>query len=519
MLEMDESRIPVLVGFGQLTDRQTMDEAATPIDLMASAAHLAAEDTGVGGSLLAQLDTLVAVGLTVDEPNSGSQLGGSIRNVPLTLSRRLGIDPHDRYYTDTGGNTPQKIVNLSAERISRGETNSVLIAGAEALDTMIRRLKAGLELDSWSDDAGSDPEIIGNPRAPATVHERLYGLNMPSTIYPMFENALRGKYGLSITEHREHLGELYGGFNAVAAENPLSWFPTARSAQEIAFETASNRMVGFPYTKYLNSVIRVNMGGALIMTSVAEARRMGVGEDRWVYLHGCGDAYDAWYLHERRDYCSSPAIRAIGQHALKMADRTIDDIDFFDIYSCFPSAVQIACDELGIPHDDPRGLTMTGGLPYFGGPGNNYVTHSIGTMMQTLRSNPGKWGLVNANGWFVTKHSIGIYSTTPPDKPWQREDPQSYAQEPLDFAAPAFTEQPEGAATVETYTVLHDRSGPSRGIVIGRLADGTRFVADTPADPDTLAAMQDNEMLGRSGLVSQVEGRNVYVPDFSYQIS
>ncbi len=519
MQRLDESRIPVLIGFGQLTDKSPLEEAGTPLDLMARAVTAAAEDAGPGNTLLAEVDTLVAVGLTVDEPNSGSKLGGMFRNVPLTLCQRLGIDPERRFYTDTGGNTPQKMVNLFSERISQGECNTVIIAGAEALDTMIKRLKGGMDLDSWSDDPGGRPEILGTPRTPQTPHEDSYGVNTPSTIYPLFENALRGKYGESVDAHRSHMGALYQRFNEVAAANPLSWFPTRRNAEEIATESASNRFVGFPYTKYLNSVIRVNMGGALIMTNVAEARRMGVAQDKWVYLHGCGDACDAWFVHERQDYHSSPAIRTIGQQALSMAGVTIADMDYFDIYSCFPSAVQIACDELGIAHDDPRPLTVTGGLPYFGGPGNNYVTHSIGAMMQTLRANPGKWGLVNANGWFVTKHSLGVYSTTPPEKPWQREDPASYADIPTQVSAPSFTEQPSGDAAVETYTVLHSRKGPERGLVIGRLTDGTRFFADTPDDMETLSAMQNEEMLNRSGTVSQQNGRNLFIPDFSSELA
>src|SRR5690606_18969108 len=104
-------------------------------------------------------------------------------------------------------------------------------------------------------------------------------------------------------------------------------------------------------------------------------------------------------------------------------------IDFFDLYSCFASAVQIGCAELGLSEDDPRGLTVTGGLPYFGGPGNNYVTHSISEMMRRLRANPGKFGMVTANGNYVTKHSFGIYSTEPVQGTWQRENPATLQAE------------------------------------------------------------------------------------------
>jgi acetyl-CoA C-acetyltransferase len=448
----------------------------------------------------------------VDSSEAKNMTAGMFRNVPLTVSNRLQISPPRMLYTTTGGNTPQMLVNRYAEQIADGKCEAVLLTGAEALHTMISRLKHGMDLDAWQDDPGTAPTMLGSDTSPSTDHERLYGMQTPSVSYPLFENALRGKYGLTLDQHQQKLGELYHRFTRVAAQNPLSWFPTERSPEEIREPSASNRYVGFPYTKYLNSIIQVNMGAAVIMTSLAKARELGVAEDRMVYLHGCGDANDIWYMQDRPNYASSPAVRTIGQKALAMADKKIEDMSYLDIYSCFPSAVQIACDELGIAHDDPRELTVTGGLPYFGGPGNNYVMHSIATMMDKLRDDPGSYGLLNANGWFITKHSIGIYSTTPTSGDWRRENPQDYQQQILDQPQPAFTETPEGHGHIETYTVLHNRSGVERALVIGRLDDGTRFIAETPADTETLQLMMDNDMLGAKGRVSSGE-KNLFIPD------
>lgn len=508
---MNEALMPVLIGCGQMTDKRSPEEGATAVELMAEVAIKAAADAGPGQALLNALDAVAAVQLTVDTPESGSGAAGMVRNLPKVLCNKLGIDPREQLYTHSGGNTPQMLVNRYAEKIAEGELSSVLLVGAEALSTMLSRLKMGLDLDAWVDHtAEEDATMLGEHRAPATAHELVYGLQTPSVSYPLFENALRGKYGLSLDEHRQKLGALYEGFNAVAAKNPLSWFPTKRSAKEISTVSEENRYVGFPYTKFLNSVIQVNMGAAVIMTSVARAKALGVSEDRMVYLHGCGDANDLWHLSERINYTSSPAVRTIGEKAFAMSGKTINDMDYLDIYSCFPSAVQIACDELGIAHDDPRGLTLTGGLPYFGGPGNNYVMHSIASMMDTLRSNPGKFGLLNGNGWFITKHSIGIYSTTPVSGEWRREDPGQYQQEILEASHPAFTESPEGEATIETYTVIHGRQGVERGLVIGRLEDGTRFIAETPDDEATLARMVSEDMLGARGRVTTGEEKNLF---------
>jgi acetyl-CoA C-acetyltransferase len=506
--------MPVLIGAGQLTDHGDPETGATPVELMAEAARRAAADAGPARALLDAVDAMVAVGLVVDSPDSNSAAARMYRNPPQTVCNLLGIDPPHKRYSHVGGNTPQMLVGRYASMIAAGECSAVLLTGAEALSTMIGRLKRGLPLDdAWRDDPGGEPQMIGDPRGPTTEEESRYGLQTPANSYPLFENALRGRYGWTLEQHRQHLGELFAGFNAVAADNPLAWFPTLRSAEEIAAPTASNRYVGFPYTKYLNSVIQVNQGAAVIMTSLARARELGVAEDRLVFLHGHADAHDIWFLRDRIDYCSSPAIRSAGSRALQMAGKRIADMDFLDIYSCFPSAVQVACDELGIAHDDPRGLTVTGGLPYFGGCGNNYVMHALATMMDRLRAKPGSFGLLNGNGWLLTKHAVGVYSTTPVSGDWQCPD-GSDEQQAIDAAVhPAYTETPSGSATIETYTVVHGRQGAERAIVIGRLDDGTRFLSETPAEPALLERMTTVEMLGTRGTVSRQGDRNIFIPD------
>jgi acetyl-CoA C-acetyltransferase len=208
-------------------------------------------------------------------------------------------------------------------------------------------------------------------------------------------------------------------------------------------------------------------------------------------------------------------VRLTGQRALEMAGTTLDQIDFIDLYSCFPVAVEIAAAELGLSTDDPRGLTVTGGLPYAGGPGNNYAMHSIAVMMKKLRERPGTKALVTANGWFLTKQAVGIYSTEPLDRPWAREAP-SVIQRQIDaLPHPAVVEHPDGAGTIETYTVVHRREGPRMGIVIGRDGDGHRFVANTPDDEATLRGLEAVESVGRPGQVRPVgDGlHNLFTPD------
>ena len=196
-----------------------------------------------------------------------------------------------------------------------------------------------------------------------------------------------------------------------------------------------------------------------------------------------------------------------------MAGIGADDVSMFDLYSCFPSAVQMGLDALGMKRDDPRPLTVTGGLPYAGGPGNNYVMHSVATMVQRLRESPGEYGLVTGLGWFSTKHSAGVYCTRPPQGDWRRADPTVDQREVDAMDSPPFVEQAEGDATVETYTVIFNRDGePEQGIVIGRLGNGarSRFFANTPPKREPMLAMTRDEFVGRRGQVRSEGGRNVF---------
>jgi len=315
-----------------------------------------------------------------------------------------------------------------------------------------------------------------------------------------------------VPQHLQAIGKLFAHFARVAKANPLADRRQGYTAAEIATVGPANPYIGFPYTRLMNSNAFIDQAAAVILTSVGKARALGIPEGRWVYLHGCADAYDHWYISDRHNYHSSPAMRIVARETLEMAAIGLDAIDKFDIYSCFPSAVEIACSEMGIAQDDPRGLTVTGGLPYFGGPGNNYVTHSIAQMMDEVRKAPGSKGLVTANGNYVTKQSAGLYSTEPA-RPFAPKDPALYQGEIDADQGPTVAEAANGPATVETYTVMHERKGPAYAILFGRLRDGRRFIANTPPDQGLLREMVDRDMVGASGNVTHQDGRNHFVPN------
>ena len=512
---MSDDRMPILVGCGQLTQRTAQqgkfEDSLDPLQLLTEASTRALADTGAAEQLKPLIDNISVVRFTADSSEAGRLPIGQYANAPRSLGNRVGAKARREYYTAAGGNTPQFLVNRTAEEIANGETTAALLAGSENLATLIGALNKGIQL-KWGEDAGGEPVQIGDNRRGSNDLERAHALYFPVNAYPLFENGIRAHKGRSVAEHQLALGRLMSPFSKVAAANPLSWFPTFRTPEEIATQADNNRYVGFPYTKYMNAVIQVDMAAAVVMTNVKTARELGIPETKWVYLHGCADATDIWHVSERVNYYSSPAIRTMGQKAFAMAGKTVADVDFIDLYSCFPSAVEIGCAELGIAEDDPRGLTVTGGLPYFGGAGNNYVMHSIVTMMEKLRGKPGSFGLVTANGWYVTKHALGLYSTTPVKGSWKREDPKTYQRDLDAMPHPEVDPKPEGEGTVETYTVMHDRSGPKIGIIVGRLANGKRFLAHTANDLATLNDLMQRETLGRRGRVTPGDKTNLFVP-------
>jgi len=502
---------PILVGCGDITDTRTPFTAGrSPFDLIAEAARRAINDTGAP-TLKDKIDTLAVVRLFADSsPRYASRLGTS-SNPPKSIADRLHIAPARLLYTHVGGNTPQYLVNTFAEAISRNELQVALIAGGEALRTQLGIERKQLDI-SWSEDPGGSPELIGDERPGWSEHEALHHARAAIAIYPLFENAIRGQRQHTVAEHLESMAKLLVRFASVASNNPLATRREPVSWEQLADVNDHNRWIGFPYPRLMNANVFVDQASALIMTSVGMARKLGIPTSRWVFLHGCAAGNDHWHVTERVNLHSSPAIRLGSAAALDMAGMSIQDLDFLDLYSCFPSAVTIACQELGITESDNRELTVTGGLPFFGGPGNNYVTHAISAMMRRVRAQPGKAGLVTANGYYLTKHAFGVYSSSPVLGKWQRHD-SAKLQASIDRLPKApFTEQPSGRAFIESYTVMHNRTGPEYSIIIGRETESDRrFIANTSTDHQTLRSLQDQDSLGRQGQVLQKNARNIFI--------
>lgn len=476
---------PVVVGVGQATRReQAWPDIAGPMDLMVEAAEAAVADAC--GFPLSRVDSLSVVNVFC----------WNYGDAPALLAGRLGIDPPSRRYLDVGGNTPQEEVNRLCTELQSGAIRAAVLAGGEAGAAKKAAKRAG-HRPRWA--MSETPLEPRTQREPVDPSEMRHMAILPIRTYPMFETALRAGAGRSPDAHRDHIGALMAPFTEVAAENPYAWFPQRRSGADLMTVTESNRMVCAPYPKSVNSILDVDQAAALILTTVGEARSAGVPEDHWVFPWAGSDCTDIWYVTERVAYDHSPAIRTNAANVREIAGIDPDSVALFDLYSCFPSAVQLAMEAFGLAADDPRPFTVTGGLPYFGGPGNDYVTHSIASMVHRLRERPGDLGLVTGVGWFMTKNSMCLYSAAPPAKPFAVNDRAADEAAVLALDHPSLVAEPEPglAAKIEAYTVPYDRDGrPMSATVLARV-DARRRAMLATADAALAASMTEGEWCGR----------------------
>lgn len=477
-----DPRTPVVVGVAQA--KQRPDDPADAVEalaLMEQVVRGAADDAGAPG-LLAGLDHI------------GVVRGAWKYTDPARLiADGVGATAARTSLSANGGNTPQSYVNSLASRIQAGELNSAVIVGAETIWSRRRQRRAGLDVN-WTKQEGIDPdEQFGHDVPMTNDFEHSRGMDQPVNYYPLFESAIRAARGETMDEHRDRVAALWARFNEVAVNNEYAWFRTPMSADEIRNHSTSNRMVGFPYTKSMNSNWDLDQAAAIMLCSAEAAEAAGISRDRWVFPWAGTDAHDTYEVSARRDLHSSPAITEAGRRLFELTDTGVDDVAHIDLYSCFPSAVQVGAESLGIGED--RQLTQTGGLTFAGGPLNNYVTHSIATMMNVLREDAGAVGLVSANGGFLTKHAIGLYSTEPPPQTFRSDDVQAEVDK---VESTPVDRDYAGPVTVEAYTVMHDHDGPEFGLCAAKTPAGARTWGKV-TDTDRAEQMTRDDAIGAAG--------------------
>ncbi len=503
---MTDALNPVIIGTGQCTFRD-IDPARSPVDGMLASARLALASTGCD-AVADSIDCIVSIPFLARQlpelanllpPNAGS-----------SLAEGLGIAPGTLLTSDFGGNLPQWFINRCADELVRGEHRTVLLSGCEMMATLFSGLRSGADFSAWQRGGARESTDLGSGRDPCLPHERAHGLFEPINTYPLFQSALRHARGWSAQGQDARLGRLVSQMSEVAANNPYAWKRDRLSAAEVLSTEAGNRMITCPYTRAMNAILAVDMAASVILTTDAHARSLGIAPRDIVYLQAGAEAEDVWYTAERADFSRSLALSACMSNVLAAADLTSGAIDHFDLYSCFPSAVEVACDALGLDTDDPRGVTLTGGLMRCGGPGNNYTMHAIASLCEHLRASGTGCGLISATGGYLTKHAVGLYGVESPRIPWA-ERTGNALQSGLDaLKHPTLnTRPPPGRVVIEAHAVPFAGGEPAHGIIVGRLDDGTRCLAHAVTD-DLCAALVHEDCVGREGYLEPAEPVNLF---------
>jgi acetyl-CoA C-acetyltransferase len=474
------SRTPVLVGAAQLSQRaEDPALAKEPLALMEDALRLAAEDAGAP-ALLAQLDSICV-----------TQGFHDYGNPAAFLAERIGAPRAETVLALISGSGVQQMIDHACREILAGRSDVVALTGGESEQSARRLRRAGgtparTKLDTRAPDrlVGERAGWQGNPDISAGLHGAPH-------LFALFEVALRHRLGLGVAEHRARLGALWARFAAVAAGNPNAWVRSAPSAEQIESPGDGNPWIAYPYTKLLVANAVVDQAAALILCSAEAARRAGVPESRWVYPVAAAEAVVNRHVSERMELFEEPPMELSARRALELAGVEPTALDFVDLYSCFPSAVQLGAAALGLPLERP--LTVTGGLTFAGGPLNSYVIHAIATTVLRLRERPDATALVSGVGGFFSKHTHGIYAARPP--------PGGFRCENLDaevrvLPARAYDVAYVGPASVETYTIVYDGGQPKRAVLAVRTPDEKRSWARS-TEPALLAALEREDWVGR----------------------
>ncbi len=495
--ERNERQIPVLVGIGELVNRDRT-QPGEPWEYMVQCALKAEEDTGVQ-DILSSIDSLSVVNV----------ISRNDLDEPSRIATALTADPVDVVTTPIGATAPQSLLNRLCDRISTGESNIGLICGGEAFYTKGIGSET-LEIQTKS-ETKNEYTLFGDCREPVSSLEASYGLFLPAVVYPLFANAYRKYHNISLGDYVLQAGQLCEKYSREAAQNENAWFRDGKTAEQISTVTIDNRMVHYPFTKFMNAIMNVDQAAALLVMSEKEANRLGISEEQRIYLVGCGDAAEKWHISNRLNYYSAPGLKIAYDNALMQADLSTTDINYWDLYNCFPVAAQIALETFQL--SDDANPTLTGGLPYFGGAGNNYSLHSICAMVRKLRLEPDKTGVVQSVTWYMSKYAVGIYSGTRPDR-FQRRDPNEYMYD-IDKRypdVPILTNQ-TGRFEIETYTTTLDRKGvPQSAVIIAKDEKGARLFAYNDMDSQLIEDMMQEEPIGKTAIISvdSTTGKHIF---------
>jgi len=500
------SDIPILVGVGQVVDHWKGDiaeDSPSPLSLMQSAIKAACDDMGLANAV-DHIDAMAVIRSFSDSLPRPFDPFGKPLSLAASVAENSNITPQKLIYSTAGGEQPQALVNELCGSIASGQAQMAMIVGGEATAALKTAIKNKTRLD-WSASDEADVEDRGKGTNFITPYEIANGQGLPPQTYALMEQALRGRLGLTQSEYRRRVGKICEGLSKTAAANEYAQFPDFKDSEFLSEASKVNYPICDPYLKWNIAQDAVNQAAALILTSVRQATSLGIDPSKWIYLHGHSDLKEKC-VSERTDISQSKALDLALSGALQMAGLSAADISHRDIYSCFPIVVQLAAEALGL--DSTRDtMSVTGGLPFFGGAGNNYSTHAIAEMASRLRADRDAYGLVLANGGFMSKQSAGVYSAKPAET-WNAADNSNLQAEVDHQPAPTLLNN-EAAATITAYTVRHGRHGPDHAFLTAENEQGRIMARVNPDHRATMKSLSGGvDPVGQTVSFSHENGTN-----------
>lgn len=501
--------LPIIIGVGQIVDRwdgQTVADAPHPVTIIKKAIDVALADTGAEG-VSETADCAAFVRSFPDSLPMPFDPFGKVKNLPHAVLSEMDLSPKRIIYSSAGGEQPQVLVSDLSADLHAGHITMAVIAGGEVTGAMKAALKAGHTLD-WASDVEGPVDDKGPQTDFISAYEIQNGLGMPPKTYAGLEQALRGRLGMGKADYAAHISKMFSNMSEVAARNPYAQFPEVKSPEFLTAPSKANYRAFDIYLKWHMAQDAVNQAAALVLTTVGTAKALGVPEEKWIYLHGHAKAKEA-LVSKRPDVSKSDAIELVLEQALKTSGLTSAEIAHRDLYSCFPIVPLLAAEYLGLdPLKDT--LTQTGGLPFFGGAGNNYSAHGIASLVETLRDDREAYGLVLANGGFMSKEAAGVYSAKAPED-WSPVSSETL-QEKLDHRPDIELLSEDCEAVIEGYCIQYGRTGPEQAYIIAR-KDEARIMATVPSHDKALmqAHAAEDKLVGQTIAIVHRDGRNIVI--------
>lgn len=381
----------------------------------------------------------------------------------------------------------QHLINNTCNKIIKGEIRAGLILGGESRAKMIAALKEGIEY--------KEMELSTNPDQYVKAKDDLYGEGEAEALglmavgyYAVMESAMRKSKNLTLKEHEDYLGSMYADFSEIASKNQYAASDKSISKDQIMLANSDNKPMAYPYNKYHCTSWNVSQASAILICEEGLADQLNISKQKRIYPMASSETNHMIALIQRPSLISSAGLKLASEKINEVVDKHSINLNLIDLYSCFPVAVQQFENVLNLNTKTSR--TITGAMPFAGGPLNNYMLHATVQALLKLRSESGHSLITGVSG-MMTKQSFCLWSSEY-QMPFYHADVTKKAQQ-LDKPIP-ISNAKHGNGIVIGYTVLYEGTKPTLGVFYIEDSQGERKVV-TSEDKAVITSMREEEWI------------------------